>query len=364
MRFVDEYRDPSLIEQLTRKIESLASAVAGPVTIMEICGSHTYAIARFGIKRILPANITLVSGPGCPVCVTSASDVETAFRLASMKGVVFATFGDMLRVPGKNAKTLQRLRAEGADVRVVGSSLEVMKIAQDNPRKEVVFMGIGFETTTPTVASLIKSCALKGVGNVSLFSVHKVIPPAIDVLLDDPGLRVDGFLCPGHVSTVIGYAGYAEIPRRQKAAVITGFEPLDIMQGIAMILQQILEKTFRIDNQYSRVVKPEGNIKALGVMNEVFKPAVSEWRGLGTIPLSGLELREEFGAFDAIRKLGVEREPPGTEEEKGCMCGSVLKGVMEPGACPLFGVACTPSTPVGPCMVSREGTCAAYYKCS
>lgn len=363
MRLIDEYRDPQLAERLRVRIERLAQAIGRTVTIMEFCGSHTYAIARFGIKKMLPESVRLISGPGCPVCVTAASDVETALHLASQDGVIFTTFGDMLRVPGQDGRTMQGLRAQGADVRVVGSALDVMKIARDHPDRDVVFMGIGFETTAPTVASMIMSCRDKGMDNVSVFSVHKVIPPAVDILLDDPGLSIDGFICPGHVSTVIGYVGYARIPERKRAAVITGFEPVDILEGISMILGQISLNSYSVENQYVRAVRPEGNARALDVMNKAFKRVPAEWRGLGVIPESGLALRPEFASFDALERFDVPRLDAGAPDDRGCMCGSVLRGIVQPDDCPLYRSACTPSTPMGPCMVSREGTCAAYYKC-
>lgn len=361
MKYIDEYRDSAIAGRLKARIDVQARRIVRTVTLMEICGSHTYAIGHFGIRKILPENIRLISGPGCPVCVTSGRDVETALLLADRKNVIFTTFGDMLRVPGTRGGSLQHLKAKGAHIRVVGSAMEAMGIAAANPSKEVVFMGIGFETTSPTVAAMVKSCRAKGIGNLSIFSVHKVIPPAIRVLLDDPELAVDGFLCPGHVSTITGYGAYAEIARRGRAAVITGFEPVDILEGISMILAQILEGRFMVENQYARAVKPQGNTKALELMNEVFSVEPAEWRGLGVIDGSGLVLGNVYSSFNALARFDIPIVETG--EIMGCMCGSILRGVATPLDCPLFGHACNPANPIGPCMVSREGTCSAYYIC-
>ncbi|HOJ13846.1 MAG TPA: hydrogenase formation protein HypD [Deltaproteobacteria bacterium] len=362
MKLIDEYRDNELLVRLRERIHRQARGIGRGVTLMEVCGTHTYAIGRYGIRRILPENVRLISGPGCPVCVTSASDVGRALDMAGKKGVLFTTFGDMLKVPGPGGESLQKLRAKGADVRVVGSTIEAMRIATDNPGSEVVFMGIGFETTTPTVASMIKTCARLGVKNMSLYSVHKLVPPAIEALLADSELKVDGFLCPGHVSAIIGTRPYEMIPRKKKAAVIAGFEPVDILEGVSMILEQIITGEFTVENQYGRAVKPHGNTKAVELMEEVFMPAPSQWRGLGVIPESGLVLRPEYSSFDAIERFDVPYRE--YEQEEGCMCGHILRGVASPEECPLFKTSCTPHDPVGPCMVSREGTCAAHYRFS
>ncbi len=361
MRYRDEYRDSLIVERLKARIEHQARQVGRDVTLMEVCGSHTYAIGHFGIRKVLPENIRLISGPGCPVCVTSGRDVETALLLAGRKNVVFTTFGDMLRVPGTSGSSLAKLRTQGADIRVVASTLEVLDIALGNPSREVIFMGIGFETTSPTVASMVKTCAAKGIRNLSVFSVHKVIPPAIRVLLNDPELAIDGFLCPGHVSTIIGLAGYAEIAAHGRAAVITGFEPVDILQGISMILAQILDNRFTVENQYARAVKPQGNTKALELMNEVFMNAPAEWRGLGVIEGSGLVLGTIYSSFNALARFDLPILE--TSDIMGCMCGAILRGVATPHDCPLFGHACNPANPIGPCMVSSEGACSTYYKC-
>jgi hydrogenase expression/formation protein HypD len=360
MKFIDEYRDPAIVQALLKRIESSAKQISRTVTIMEICGSHTYAIGRFGIRKLLPENIRLISGPGCPVCVTSARDVDIALYLAGLDDVVFVTFGDMLRVPGSGGNSLQKERAAGADVRVISSADECIAIALNHPQKEVILMGIGFETTAPTIAAVIVSCREKGIKNFSVFSVHKVVPPAIQALLADPLLKIDGFLCPGHVSIMIGTDAYRMIPAAGRAAVITGFEPVDILEGLWMLLEQIQEGKPEVAIQYSRGVKPEGNVRAMNLLASVFENADAEWRGLGTIPASGLLLREELAAFDARKRFSLP--PLESEDISGCGCGDILRGIKSPNDCPLFKKVCTPVNPVGPCMVSSEGTCSTYYK--
>jgi hydrogenase expression/formation protein HypD len=317
-------------------------------------------IGRFGIKKLLPANIRLVSGPGCPVCVTSINDVDKALYLAELKNVIFATFGDMLRVPGTNRKSLQKSRAEGADVRVVASAADCVDIAEKNKGKEVIMMGIGFETTAPTIAAAVDLSRKKGIKNFSIFCVHKIVPPALKALIDDPSLNIDGFICPGHVSTIIGADPYRIITEAGRAAVITGFEPVDILEGILMILGQIAEGKKEIAIQYTRGVKKEGNPRAREMMYKVFRTRDAEWRGLGKIPGSGLALRDEYKMYDALERFEIP--PIHSVEIKGCGCGDVLKGIMLPQQCSLFRKTCTPTNPIGPCMVSYEGTCAAYYK--
>ena len=361
MRFIDEYRDPTLARKLVSGIERLAAEIARPVTVMEVCGSHTFAIGRFGLRRILPESLRLLSGPGCPVCVTSIHDVDVALNLAGRPDTVFVTFGDMMRVPGMGGESLQKARARGADVRVVSSALEGIRLAEEEKKgREIVFMGIGFETTSPTIAAMVKACRKSGISNVSVFSVHKVIPPAIAALLADPALAIDGFLCPGHVSTIVGAEAYRAIPEAGRAAVITGFEPVDILEGIYMILGQIREDSHEVEIQYRRVVKAEGNPKARAILSEVFRPAPAMWRGLGEIPGSGLVFREEFAGFDALARFDVPAIA--SREPQGCRCGDILRGLSAPHECPLFGSACTPSSPVGACMVSSEGTCAAHFR--
>jgi len=360
MKYIDEYRDPALAKALLGRIMLTARSLDRRISIMEVCGSHTQAIGRYGIRKLLPANIRLISGPGCPVCVTSIHDVDVAIHLAGRSGVIFATFGDMLRVPGTGGNSLQKLKAHGADIRVVASPLDSSSLAQDNPDKQVIFMGIGFETTSPTIGAMVMRARKLGITNVSVFSVHKVIPPAMQALIDDPSIKIDGFVCPGHVSIVIGAAAYTFLAEAGKPAVITGFEPIDVLEGILMILEQLVEKRPAVAIQYGRGVAPEGNAKARAVLAEVFIARDAEWRGLGTIPASGLVFTDAYQAFDALRRFDVPQIR--SIEVKGCSCGDVLRGVILPDECPLFGKGCTPVNPIGPCMVSGEGSCAAYYK--
>ncbi len=360
MRHIDEYRDAALAEGILEAIAQVAERRKGPLTIMEICGSHTHALSRFGIRGLLPGTIRLISGPGCPVCVTSVQDIDAALFLAQEPGVIFATFGDMLRVPGTGGVSLQKLRASGSDIRVISSPLDALTLAEMHANRQVLFMGIGFETTTPAVAAAIATAHRNGIQNFSVFSAHKSVPPAINALLRDPLLKVDGFLCPGHVSTIIGADAYGAIPEAGLAAVITGFEPVDILAGILMILNQCAEGRYAVEIQYRRGVQREGNRRALQIMGEVFGETDGYWRGLGPIPGSGLALREAYHAFDARRQFAIPSfdsvDPP------GCACGDILRGIRSPEGCPLFRRVCTPVNPVGPCMVSSEGTCSAYYK--
>ena len=353
MKYIDEYRDPALARGLFTRIDQLAEKLDRPVTIMEVCGSHTAAIGRFGIRKLLPSCIRLISGPGCPVCVTAIQDVDRALFLAGQKNTVFATFGDMLRVPGTNGASLQKARAAGADIRVVLSALDCIAMAETCRNKETIFMGIGFETTSPTVAAVVKACLKKKIHNLSVFSVHKVIPPAMKVLIQDPALRIDGFLCPGHVSTIIGAEAYRFIPEAGRAAVITGFEPVDILEGIAVILSQILENKKEVAIQYGRGVRAEGNIRAREILAEVFRAETSEWRGLGAIPDSGLAFREAYQSFDAQKKFQIPALR--SEEIKGCSCGDILRGVKSPEECPCSGVPVHHSIPSAPVWFHRRG---------
>jgi len=361
MKFIDEYRDPDLIRELLQCIGTTQSRIGRPVTVMEVCGTHTMAVGRFGLRTLLPAGLRLISGPGCPVCVTAIEDVDRALYLAEQEGVLFATFGDMLRVPGTNGRTMQKLRADGADVRVVLSPMDALALAEDHPKREAVFMGIGFETTAPATASMILRAREKGLDNLSVFSAHKVIPPAMKALVDDRSLKIDGFLCPGHVSTIIGSGAYSFLPEKAGAsAVITGFEPVDILEGLLMILRQIATGERKVEIQYVRAVSPEGNPRAVAVMEKVFEPGPARWRGLGDMAGSGLLIRASYGSLDASRRFIF---PAMTSEEiRGCSCGAILRGAKQPPQCPLFRIRCTPRNPLGPCMVSSEGTCAAYYR--
>lgn len=360
MRYIDEYRDPFLARGLLNRIAARVKEIGRPVTIMEVCGSHTQAIGRYGIRALLPPGIRLLSGPGCPVCVTSIRDVDAALWLAGRSEVIFATFGDMMRVPGTNGVTLQQLRATGSQIRVVASPLDLPAMAEGEPGREVVFMGIGFETTAPAVASVLRTARRRGIANLSVFSVHKIIPPALRILLADSALSLDGFLCPGHVSTIIGSGAYAFLPEAGKAAVITGFEPVDILEGISILLEQIKTGKLEVAIQYSRGVKPEGNLRAMALLEEVFENGDADWRGLGKIEGSGLLIGRGYGEFDARQRFSIPDLP--SAEIPGCACGEILRGIREPAECPLFSRLCTPAHPVGPCMVATEGTCAARHR--
>lgn len=329
-------------------------------SLMEVCGTHTMAIAKAGLRNLLPETLRLLSGPGCPVCVTAQGDIDSMIDLADRKDVIITTFGDMIRVPGTGS-SLQEKKSEGADIRVVYSPIDAMGIARENPDKEVVFIGIGFETTAPTVAATIEMAAAEGMPNFSVLSLHKVVPPALEAIFSDEEIKVDGLICPGHVSAVIGVEPYAVLADQfHKPSVVTGFEAIDILEGVLMLVQQLNKAESKVEIQYRRVVKPEGNKVAQHVIERVFSAVDARWRGLGTIPGSGLALRPAYEAMDAKRKFDL----PDREDHpiKGCSCGEILKGRMLPVECALFGKGCTPLKPIGPCMVSHEGACAAYYR--
>jgi hydrogenase expression/formation protein HypD len=331
-----------------------------PVRLMEVCGTHTMSIARAGLRHLLPDGLKLISGPGCPVCVTSTGYVDAACELARREDVIIATFGDMMRVPGSRT-TLEGVKATGADVRVVYSPLKSLEIAAGTPGRTVVFLGVGFETTAPAIATLIQAAARARAANLAVFPAHKLIPPALRVIASDPELRVDGFLLPGHVSVIIGAEPYRFLAEEfKRPAVITGFEPEDVLEATAMILQQMLGGSAEIQNQYKRVVHPEGNPEARRRLDEVFRTTDASWRGFGVIPESGLVVRDEFAQWDADRRFNIRVAPE--EPETGCLCGDVLKGKINPRDCPLFGTRCTPASAVGPCMVSSEGACAASFR--
>ena len=359
MKFIDEFRDQKIAHGLAARI---ARAAVKPFTFMEVCGTHTMAIARHGLKALLPETVRLISGPGCPVCVTPQADIDRFIALGGLPDVILATFGDMLRVPGSRS-TLEKERARGADVRVVYSPLDAVRIAREHPDRRVVFCGVGFETTAPGVALAILEAQRSGLTNFFVYCAHKVVPPALTALASDAEIGLDGFLCPGHVSTIIGSAAYEPVARDcGMPCVIAGFEPLDILQAIHMLVKQAVEGRSEVEVQYSRAVSREGNVAAREVMNRVFEPDDAEWRGVGVIPMSGLRFREEFAAFDAGALI-----PPieGKSPEIGiCECGSILKGLKSPAECRAFGTACTPERPLGPCMVSSEGACAAEYRYS
>jgi len=352
---------PPRVADLVRLIEERAARLAGQeIRLMEVCGTHTMALFRSGVRSMMPANVKLISGPGCPVCVTPMGVVDASVEVARRDGVTVATFGDMLRVPGRRS-SLERARAEGADVRVVYSPLDALKMAETEPRRTVVFLAIGFETTSPAVAATVAYARGRGLKNLLFIVTHKVIPPAMVAILEGGEARVKGFLCPGHVSVTTGSAVFEPLAERYHApCVVTGFEAEDLLEGVGMLLLQIVEDKPRVEIQYKRWVTREGNAKARERINEVFEVCDTAWRGLGTIPGSGLRLRDELRRFDAIDQLGIEVPPE--LENPGCSCGEVIRGVMDPPECPLFANACTPASPVGPCMVSTEGSCAAFYK--
>ena len=357
MKFIDEYRQGDIAQKLAEQIAGLTDQ---RLKIMEVCGGHTHTIFKYGIEDMLPPNITMIHGPGCPVCVIPLGRVDDAISIAEQPEVIFTTFGDAMRVPGSRTSLLDA-KASGADVRMVYSPLDALKIAKKNPERQVVFLALGFETTAPSTAMTILQAAKEGVENFSAFCNHITIVPALKALLDSPDLQLDGFLGPGHVSTVIGTRPYEFVPREYgKPVAVAGFEPLDILQSIYMLVRQVVEGRAEVENQYARCITRDGNRKALEVLFEVFEPRdYFEWRGLGSIAHSGMKLRRKYAAFDAELKFNV----PGLRiaDPKACQCGEILKGVKRPWECKVFGTACTPETPIGSCMVSSEGACAAYY---
>lgn len=359
LKYIDEFRDPRLATGLVGKIRETWEGRPS-MRIMEVCGTHTVSIARAGIRTLLEGLVTLISGPGCPVCVTPDGYIDAAIGLGKQPGIVVATFGDMLRVPGKRS-SLEKERAKGIDVRVLYSPLDAVEIAANSLGKEVVFLGVGFETTAPSIAGAILAAAGKGLANFSVLSSVRTIPLAMEVLASDPEVRIEGFLCPAHVSTIIGSDAYLPIAEKFRVpCVVAGFEPLDILCGIHLLLRQKKRGAATVENEYTRVATPSGNRKALDVIENVFQPCDIAWRGIGVIPGTGLRIADGYAAFDAERKFGLDVSS--AAETTACRCGDVLKGKIAPPQCPLFGKACTPEEPYGPCMVSSEGTCAAYFK--
>ncbi len=357
MKFIDEYRDAALAQHYARRI---AQTVTRPWTIMEVCGGQTHAIIKFGIDELLPKEITLVHGPGCPVCVTPVELIDKAIEIASRPKVIFCSFGDMLRVPGSE-KDLLSVKAAGGDVRIVYSPLDALKLAKENPDREVVFFAVGFETTAPANAMAVYQAARQNIKNFSLLVSHVLVPPAIEAILSSPKNRVQGFLAAGHVCTVMGYTEYEPIAQKYKVPiVVTGFEPLDILQGVYMCVKQLEEGRHEVENQYTRSVRREGNTKAQELIREVFCVVPRKWRGIGEIPRSGLGLTEKYKEFDAELKFGLTDRS--VEEPSECIAGLVLQGVKKPHECPAFGTRCTPEHPLGAPMVSSEGACAAYYR--
>ena len=358
MRFVDEYRNPGGIARLSAEIERLARG--RHVKIMEVCGGHTHAIYKHGLQDLLPENVELVHGPGCPVCVIPMGRIDDAIAIARTPGVIFATFGDMMRVPSSTGSLLDA-KADGADVRFVYSPLDALTLARNNPDRQVVFFAVGFETTAPSTAATLLRARDEGLENFAVFCNHVTIIPAIKAILDSPGMQLDGFIGPGHVSTIIGLGPFDFIPRDYGLPiVVSGFEPADVLLSIVMILRQISEGRAAVENQYARIVRADGNRRALEMMSETLtlRPFF-EWRGLGFITQSALRLRPALAAFDAEERYTIPNVR--VTDPKACQCGEVLKGVIKPWQCRVFGTACTPETPIGSCMVSPEGACAAYY---
>jgi len=341
-------------------VRAITRASSQNINLMEVCGTHTVSIFRHGLRTIIPENIKMISGPGCPVCVTDQGDIDAALELAEEDMVTMATYGDMLRVPGTST-SLADLKARGRDIRIITSASQCIEIAEKDPQKEIVFFSVGFETTAPATASMLLEAQKKGLENLSVISLHKRTPPVLETLASDPGIKIDGFILPGHVSVILGHDPYRSIPERYGIpSCITGFEPEDILSGIFSIVRQIEEGKPRLTSVYGRVVKKEGNIKAKELMAEVFEYCDARWRGIGEIKSSGLAIKEKYRKLDAQYKWNLktkEVEPPA-----GCRCGDVLSGRITPPECPLFRTVCTPSSPVGPCMASSEGSCSAYYR--
>ncbi|MCP4682594.1 MAG: hydrogenase formation protein HypD [Desulfobacterales bacterium] len=357
MKYMEEYRDPAISRKIIEQIKAVSRK---NIRLMEVCGTHTTSIFRNGIRAILPDTISLLSGPGCPVCVTAQGEIDAFIMLSREKDVIVTTFGDLMRVPGSNS-SLQKEHAKGGDIRVVYSTFDAIDIAKNNPGKKVVFLGVGFETTAPTIAAAIITARGMGLDNFFVFSAHKIVPPALIALLESKEVEIDGFILPGHVSVIIGSKAYLPvIDKYQVPGAIAGFEPADILQAIYVLVGLIESGDGGLANTYQRAVSFEGNEKAQGIMQDVFETVDVRWRGLGPIPKSGLRIRKKFSALDAqsVFKITV----PEAEEPKGCSCGRILTGTKSPPECPLFRSSCTPVDPVGPCMVSTEGTCAAYYK--
>lgn len=356
MKFIDEYQDRKLADGLARRI---AQHSTKPARLMEFCGGHTHAILRYGIRQLVPRTVEMRSGPGCPVCVTATTDLDKAIAMAHLPDVIITTFGDMIRVPGSYS-SLQKGKAEGADVRIVYSTVDAIEIARANPGKSVIFIGIGFETTAPTIAASLLKAQQDKIENFYVLSLNKLTPPVMKALLDSGEVKLDGVVCPGHVSVVIGSQPYEFIPRDYGVAcVISGFEPLDILLCVDKLVEQIEKGEPRVEIAYARGVKPEGNTRARQLMEQVFEIGEANWRGIGVVPQSGLKIRGNYERFDADRAFSVNLKPP--KEPKGCRCGDVIRGAATPPECQLFRKVCTPESPVGPCMVSSEGACAAYY---
>ena len=359
MKFVDEYRNADLAQYYAKTIASLVSK---SWTIMEICGGQTHAIVKYGVDELLPKEITLIHGPGCPVCVTPVELLDQAIAIASLPDTILCSFGDMLRVPGTETDLLS-IKAKGGEVRIVYSPLDALKIARENPHKQVVFFGVGFETTAPATAMTIYQAAQQGLKNFSMLVSHVLVPPAMEAILSSPNCQVQGFLLAGHVCTVMGYSEYEPIAQRYHVPlVVTGFEPVDILQGIYLCIKQLEEGRAEVENQYSRSVRQQGNETAQQLIQEVFKIVPRQWRGLGEIPQSGLDLQDKYGEFNAQRRFKSKLLIQKSQLETDCISGLILQGITKPHECPAFGTRCTPEHPLGAPMVSSEGACAAYYR--
>lgn len=357
IKYLEEYRDPEISRSLIERIRELGLQ---EVRLMEVCGTHTMSIFRSGIRSVLPPTISLLSGPGCPVCVTAQNEIDAFIELAGIDDVIVATFGDLLRVPGTDS-SLQKERANGRDVRIVYSASDALEVARHNPGKRVVFLGVGFETTAPTIAASIISARQTGLHNYFVFSAHKLVPPALLALMGIKNFKVDGFILPGHVSVIIGTKAYQNLIKGYRVpCVVAGFEPIDILQAIYVLLMQIQSGISGLENAYPRAVTPEGNDKARKIMYDVFETVDATWRGLGNVPASGLKIKQEFANLDAQRAFDIY--VPHRKDPDGCACGEILTGSKMPPECALYKKVCTPADPVGPCMVSSEGTCAAYYR--
>ena len=356
MKYITEFRRSELAEGLISDIRQKSKR---KVRFMEFCGGHTVAIFKNGIRQALPTTIKLVSGPGCPVCVTATADIDKAMAVSLIPGVIVTSFGDMLRVPGSHS-SLQKARAEGADVRIVYSTLDALKIAQENPQRTVVFIGVGFETTAPTIAVSVLQAKEHGIKNYRVLSLHKLCPPVIKTILDAGEVKLDGLICPGHVSAITGSNAWEFVARDYGIpCVVAGFEPTDILQCVDMLVNQVEKHESKVEIAYRRGVTPEGNLQAQKIMQQVFEPCPAKWRGMGEVPDSGLKLRQEFAGYDAEVVFDIKPRP--AIEPKGCLCGEILRGVKTPADCRLFRKTCTPENPVGPCMVSSEGSCSVYY---
>jgi hydrogenase expression/formation protein HypD len=357
MKYVNEYRDAELGKKLLERIHRISKK---PARLMEFCGGHTVAIFKYGLRQLLPANIEMLSGPGCPVCVTSAADLDWAIALGNEPGVIITSFGDMVRVPGSRT-SLQKAKAEGADVRIVYSAQDALTIAKDNPAKKVVFIGIGFETTAPTIAASVLQAERENIKNYTVLSLHKVTPPIMKAILQLGEVKLNGIICPGHVSAVIGSRPYTFLAKDYGiACAVSGFEPVDILLAVDRLVEQIESDNPQVEIAYRRGVKEEGNPAAIRLMDTVFEPGAADWRGIGVVPGSGLHLRKQYERYDALKLFSIKVTP--AKEPAGCICGAVLRGVSTPQSCKLFRTACTPEHPVGPCMVSSEGSCSTYYE--